>query len=1218
MRDRYIKSKGVFWGAVAVISVILCAVILAVTPGAGSNARGETIKNEGDGFVLTETEYDKTERFVYTATVRFVSGKAAGLVFGALDGERYWVFNVDRDANKVKLLYFASNGNGIGATELIADYFIGNDKMTESEKQLVEPKVKNIDKVQLKVVISPEDDGVIAEFYADNIRRFGTDNVIKLDELERLPNGVSYEGGKLGYNCYASEVAFEDVYTGASDYSYYTELYRQQYHFSQYAHWNNDPNGLVYYDGWYHLYYQHHPFSNFWSDMYWGHARSRDLLHWEHLPICLFPDRDFGEGDGFMWSGSAMVYRKGMSDAIDALDWYPAGGGTGLIAFYTRDGGRHDQMIMSSDDGGMTWTKRKLIPQSLATGDIGKTDCRDPKVFPVQRDGSNKVTMWGMALTGMKSFDVWFLKSSDLYNWQNAGGFKVDGAKVECPDVVTLTADDGTARNVMTFTGRTYMVGEIDYDETSGNIIYKVNGTDVNGIDGLPLVNMDNGPDSYATQTFYIDDPKSEYYGQTVSLSWFSGVPGAAASIESGSLAAARKTWNGGGMTIPVEWGLKASGNGYVLTQTPITVTSAEFGKLKTEMYSGEGVKIDENSENVLSDVNSHCIEIAATVENPEGAPVAIRINVGQDEYTEIGWNKDDGYYVDRSNTANAGISMNNYAVKYSSGIVGATNKQSFYILSDNGGVEAFCDGFSVPFYVLTFASPYSVGAQFAAGGSVTADITVSGISSVWNAGGTGDETILYLDTDSIELDRTLTPSKEVTAFSTSGAEIAWSVVSGDDIVKAEKTLTGAKISAIGTGSAVIAVTSGNAEKRINVKVVHGTADSDIEFVSSGIASGDWYVTDDGITGVQAAGDGFILSSERGDDFVYVARVGFTGAAAAVVFRADADMSDYLIANYDNNGKVVKLWSPRGEIARADADLDPSDVVVKITAQGKHVKVDVNNRTFIDVMLSDGEPTDGLFGLNVCAGRAAFGTVALVLSEYSYSDNGALTVRGEIAQTITALYNATLGNIEVARELYTVNGRTLTLSREYFVSLDKVGTYSFKAVGERTSFMFDVKVTSLPKVSPADMTLEYGSNAVVYIGGASVQTVTLNGKTLDADGYYVRNGMLTVLASGLVAGDNTLAVSDLFEITITVKAAHETTVRVPVKESNGASYTGIVVGVTVAAVAVVAAGVAVLLILLNKKKHIFGKGKGKAPDEENVVDEENVAKTEDTENGGNN
>ena len=96
------------------------------------------------------------------------------------------------------------------------------------------------------------------------------------------------------------------------------------------------------------------------------------------------------------------------------------------------------------------------------------------------------------------------------------------------------------------------------------------------------------------------------------------------------------------------------------------------------------------------------------------------------------------------------------------------------------------------------------------------------------------------------------------------------------------------------------------------------------------------------------------------------------------------------------------------------------------------------------------------------------------------------------------------------------------------------------------------------------------------------------------------------------------SVSDLFEITITVKAAPGTTIRVPVKEANGTLYTGIVVGVTVAAVAVVAAGVAVLLILLNKKKHIFGKGKGKASGEEKVADVKNVTINEDTENGGNN
>ena len=1212
---RYGKTVSKVFAVIAAIAALVCALMLLASEKHG--ASGETLKSDGDAFVLSETEFGKDESFVYTATVRFASGKAAGLVFGASENEHYYVFNVDRDANRVKLLYFAANGEDLTATELITDYFIGNDKMTAGEKALVEPKVKNIDKVQLKVVISAEADGVYAEFYADNIRRFGVDNVIKLDELEKLPDGVTYEGGKLGYNSFASEVTFDDVYASTSDYSYYTELYRQQYHFSQYAHWNNDPNGLVYYDGWYHLYYQHHPFSNYWSDMYWGHARSRDLMHWELLPICLFPDR-YGEGDGFMWSGTAMVYRKGMSEAIDALNWYENGNGTGLIAYYTRDGGKQDQMIMSSDDGGITWTKRKLIPQSLATGEHNgvdgnyvKTDCRDPKVFPVKQEGG-KTTLWGMALTGMATYDVWFLKSTDMLNWSSAGGFKINGAKAECPDVVTLTADDGSVHTVMTFTGRNYMVGELDYDETAGEIVFKVNGADVNDADSMPLVKMDYGPDSYATQTYYIDDAESDYYGKTVSLSWFSGIPGDAASIESGLLAGARKTWNGGGMTIPVEWGLKKVSDGYVLTQTPI-VKSIATGK--TELYKGTDVSVNADSENILSEVNSHIIEIDATIANPDGAPVAFRINMNGDEYTEIGWNETDGYYVDRTHTGNAGLSMNNYAVKYASKL-GTAGEQTFYILSDNGGVEVFCDDFSVPFYVLTFASPYAVGAEFTADGVVTANITVNKIASVWNEGGSA-ETILYVDAEAVELDKTLTPERAVMAYSTSGADIEWAVESGASVVTVEKTATGAKLKALGTGDAVIAVTSGNAAKRITVKVYDGDADSDLTFAQTGIVSGDWYVTGEGITGVQSAGDGFILSSERGGDFVYVARVGFTGAAAAVVFRATENMSDYLIANYDNNGKIVKLWSPRREIARASAEFDPSDLVFKITAKGASVKVEINNRTLIDTTLGDDEPTEGLFGLNVCGGRAVFKTVALVVSDYSYA-SGDLAVRGEIAQAVTGLYNVTLGNTVISPALYKVDGRKITLSEEYFATLDTARKYEYRAVGERITFGFTVDVTALPKPTFADITVEQGCNAVVNIGGAAVERVELNGAALAGDGYSIRNGMLTVYASVLAPGENTLAVPDLFEIVVTVNSAPTTTVRVAGGNGDGGNI-GLILGITIPVAAVAIAGVAVLLVVLKKKKAPAKSKKAKtsAPDDElnEALSEEGDLNTEDN-NGG--
>ncbi len=189
------------------------------TEGSASNdtmVDAVSMESKTDSFKLLEAAYGAEDKFVYTATVSFEGGVASGLAFGAEDGSHYWVFNVDREANLVKLLYFTVTDGKTSAVELLTDYFIGNDKMTESEKRLVNPKVAALDKVQLKVVITPEEDAVYAEFYADNIRRFGIDNTIDLNTFE----DASYDGGNIGFNCFNSKVNFDDIYYGKSDISY--------------------------------------------------------------------------------------------------------------------------------------------------------------------------------------------------------------------------------------------------------------------------------------------------------------------------------------------------------------------------------------------------------------------------------------------------------------------------------------------------------------------------------------------------------------------------------------------------------------------------------------------------------------------------------------------------------------------------------------------------------------------------------------------------------------------------------------------------------------------------------------------------------------------------------------------------------------------------------------------------------------------------------------
>ena len=1081
-----------------------------------------SMQSSSDSFKLLETTYSVEEKFVYTATVSFESGVASGLAFGAEDNSHYWVFNVDREANRVKLLYFTAEDGNTTAVEILTDYFIGNDKMTESEKHLVGSKVATIEKVQLKVVITPEGDSVYAEFYADNIRRFGIDNTINLNDFE----DVSYEGGNIGFNCFNSKIKFTDIYYGKSDYSYYTELYRNQYHFSQYAHWNNDPNGLIYYDGYYHLFYQHHPYSNYWSDMYWGHARSKDLAHWELLPICLFPDEDFGEGVGFMWSGTAYEYRSGDSDAVDALNWFPNGEGNGIIAFYTRDGGRQDQMIMSSDDGGMTWTKRKLIPQDVATGADGifhKVACRDPKVFPVETQ-NGKTTVWGMVVTGQQENKVWFMKSTNLLDWSYAGQFRA--IVPECPEVVTLTADDGNTYTVMSLSGREYIVGKMVYDGNS--IIF----TDKDGgaIDQSDFQVMDFGTDSYATQTFSIRDSESDYFGKTVSISWYAGVP---ADTDSGIYANARKVWNGSGMTIPVVLGLAKEGDGYILTQTPIVKDSTAF--TKDNLLTLNNVKVDKSSENILAGVNTHIFEMLLSIDNPDNASISIKINVSDSEYTEIGWNAEEGYFVDRRFTSSAGLNIKDYHFRYTSG-PRDFGSQNFYILSDNGGVEVFCDDFKIPFYLLTLASPYSVKAEFSADKEITVEsLTLNEIASVWRTGEVVDgETVLYISDEALELDTSITNDRPVTAYSTSGEEITWELVSGKEFVSIENTTGGVIVKALRAGKAALLVSCGNQQRIIEITVYEGSPDTDIPFGSDGIISGNWFAKGSEIIAQTPAGDGYILSDLSASDFNCSVSFSLEAIAAAFIFRANEDMSEYIIFNYDNNEKIVKMWSHNGEIGRASApDVNTSNVVLRVEAQGSHIRAYINGNLAIDTVLGDNEPMEGLFGLNVYSGKATFKSVANFNDQYSYNGTGNLTVVGDSNQVITSLYNKTLSNTKVDRAFYTSNGRNLVIGSSYFELLP-VGTYTFKAVGGASTYEFTVTVTDVTETTLKDITIQKGCNAVIYLGNLEVDSVSVNGRQLTHEEYRVENLMLTIGADLLTADNNVIVINGNKTITVTL------------------------------------------------------------------------------------
>ncbi len=272
----------------------------------------------------------------------------------------------------------------------------------------------------------------------------------------------------------------------------YRETYRPQFHFSPAANWTNDPNGLVFYDGEYHLFFQHNPFGIDWGNMTWGHAVSADLLHWTQLEHALRPDKL-----GTMFSGSAVVdhddtagFRKGGEKTLVAI--YTAAGGTSRES----QGQPFTQCIAYSNDRGRTWTKHDKNP---VLGHIAGGN-RDPKVIRHAPTGQ-----WVMALY-LDGDDFALFSSPDLKTWQKLCDVPMPGTS-ECPDFFELPVD-GDARNTRwVFWG--------------GNGNYRLGAFDGRRfLPETPPLRSRYGANDYAAQT-YSDIPASD--GRRIQITWMQG-----------------------------------------------------------------------------------------------------------------------------------------------------------------------------------------------------------------------------------------------------------------------------------------------------------------------------------------------------------------------------------------------------------------------------------------------------------------------------------------------------------------------------------------------------------------------------------------------------------------------------------------------------------------------------------------------------------------------
>ncbi|SEL39469.1 glycoside hydrolase family 32 protein [Parapedobacter koreensis] len=328
---------------------------------------------------------------------------------------------------------------------------------------------------------------------------------------------ISYEGDTNGLQ----NIYQDDAIAGQD--SLYNERNRPQYHFTTRRGWINDPNGLLYYDGEYHLFYQHNPYEREWENMHWGHAVSADLIHWQELPVALFPDQH-----GTMFSGSAVIDYRNTAG-------YNKGDNPAMVVAYTADSpDKQVQCIAYSLDKGRTFTKYEGNPVIDSKAKWDSKDTRDPKVFWYQ-PGNH----WVMVLNERDGHSIY--TSADLKDWHyesHVTGFW------ECPELFELPidGDPNNTKWVMYGASGTYMLGAFDgkvFTPESGKYIY-------------------TGGAIYAAQT-YTNMPD----GRRVQIGW-------------GRVSHTGMPFNGM-MLLPTELTLRTTKDGPRLFNVPVKETSQLF-----------------------------------------------------------------------------------------------------------------------------------------------------------------------------------------------------------------------------------------------------------------------------------------------------------------------------------------------------------------------------------------------------------------------------------------------------------------------------------------------------------------------------------------------------------------------------------------------------------------------------------------------------------------
>jgi fructan beta-fructosidase len=485
--------------------------------------------------------------------------------------------------------------------------------------------------------------------------------------------------------------------TAADGEATYQERYRPQFHFTPAVNWMNDPNGMFYYDGEYHLFYQYNPFGDRWGHMSWGHAVSPDMVHWEHLPVAI------PEADGVMaFSGSAVVDWNNTSG-------FGRDGDPPLVAIYTgHTETNQSQYIAYSTDRGRTWT----VYDGNPVLDIGLKDFRDPKVFwhePQQR--------WVMAVALPDQHRISFYASPDLKEWTHLSDFgpaAAVGGIWECPDLFELPVDgdpDDTRwvlivslnpGSIAGGSGMQYFVG--DFDGTRFTAEAPGAGDTSAGMPMESVLWADYGKDFYAAVS-WSDVPRED--GRRLWLGWMSNWQYAQDTPTS--------PWRSA-QSLSRSLALRTTPQGIRMVQQPV----AELQQLRGARRTVAAQEIAEGTNPLAPQgIAGTALEIVAELEAGTASEFGLKVRTGADEETVIGVDPVAGrLFVDRTRSGAVDFHPE-FSGRRVAPLPIENGRVRLHVFVDWSSVEVFAGNGEVVFTEQIFPTPESDGvALYAVGGS--------------------------------------------------------------------------------------------------------------------------------------------------------------------------------------------------------------------------------------------------------------------------------------------------------------------------------------------------------------------------------------------------------------------------------------------------------------------------------------------------------------------